>query len=234
MCHSVNVANQMDRTQLAETLKRLLSEGCKNEQILNAVVLRVFNSLDETEPSKQLVAQLRQCAEQDREYTTVRRLGEELWDDTASADLRFVHRHPKVSYIYELSAYWWRSREILFTKEEEKTFQHRIDTTFEFGAPAISSDPKNVYLDKLVYDLKWCRFTLQQIPELDQWWEANVRVPMLHENILPPGFNCSAIRFSEEKAKHLQMLAQGNKEWSLPGYEDVTQFVGPAKRSKTL
>jgi hypothetical protein len=112
----------MDTTQLAETLKTLLSEGCKNEQILNTVVLRVVNSLHESSPSNSaLIAELQKHAGRNTEQAQLHQLAMQLWDNITTADLRFIRRLPKVSYIYEISAYWWKPTQILFSCEEERT-----------------------------------------------------------------------------------------------------------------
>jgi hypothetical protein len=75
---------------------------------------------------------------------------------------------------------------------------------------------------------------LEEIPQINGWWEQHVSAPLFRHNILGSGVRCRAIHFPEEKARELQTMVSANKEWYIPGFPDVTQFGAELRRKHGL
>ncbi|HWV99164.1 MAG TPA: hypothetical protein VNZ64_05665 [Candidatus Acidoferrum sp.] len=220
----------VDSIQIGETLKALLSRGTRNEQLLNFVVLRAISGLRTNTPSNAaFIKEVQKWQAEQSESQRRRDLAGELCDDTENADLRFIRRRPKRSFIYEHTLYWWKSKEILLRRDEERTFHHRVDARFDCEEPEISSDPKNIYLDKLVYDAQHSHFRLEENPKAAKWCKKNVDSRLMLDNILPERMGCFAIPFPKGKAQKLESFGAGNKEWSIPGFPDVSRFKAEAR-----
>jgi hypothetical protein len=224
----------MNKDSIRKTLNSLLADANTRAaaRVLPLIVERVISTLESGDPSNAaFIAELEAWANSEVQQDRLQQFALQLWDDIKTADLRFIRRLPKVSYIYEICAYWWKPRQILFTCEEERTFYHRVVPEFEYHQPEISSDPRNIYLDKLIFDPQYRRFHLEPIPEINEWWEQHVSIPLFQKNIFVKcGVRCSAIDFPEEKARELQSLASANKEWYIPGFPDVTKFGAELRR----
>ena len=197
------------------------------QSLTEAIIDRVLSTLDLADPkSAAFVAELKAWAEQGNEDSRRNRLGIELWDDRKNADLTYVRRNPKTSYIYEYRLFWWASREVLFQTtgdSEDEQWHYSKSNPFEVEPPQLSNDPKKVYLDRLNYNVERNRFQIEQIPEISEWCDKNISREIFKCNLLN-NLYFRAMPFPESKARELQALAASVQEFYIPGFPDVREF----------
>ena len=214
----------MDTVAVGETLKAMLTQGRQDERLLNLIVMRTITGLDTKTPSNAaFVAEVHKWQQERVAARQSRDLATELWNSAEEADLRFLRRRMKRSFIYEYPLYWWESKQTLFRRDEEHPFRYRIDEKFEDEDAVIADDRKTVYLDALIYNPDRGRFRLEEDREMTAWCNENVDQPLAMDNILPSNLCCRAIPFSKQQAEKLKSFGL-HKEWSIPGVADITKF----------
>jgi hypothetical protein len=205
----------------------LSSADSHDEQMLDLIAQRVATTLNSDTPANSaFMALLQKYQDKSNKKQRLTQLFRELRENIENPDLRFISRYCRSGFVYEMKVYWWKARQFLFKCEEEKTWRHRDTPEWVYQQPEISTDPNNVYLDKLIYSPDHRRFYVEEVPELRKWWEENVDT----QKDIFLGWNCSAIPFPDIKAQQLQSLASSNKEWSILGYPDIAKFLARQSR----
>jgi hypothetical protein len=222
----------MNKDQIREALEDALRQRHDRlpatEQMIATIAERVLSTLDPADPATAaFVAELEAWIARNNDRYRRNRLGQELLQDRQKADLQFIHRLLKRSHIYEQLWYWWAPRQILLQVFLEEVC-YSINELFERYIPEVSTDPTNVYLDKLIYDTKLKRFRVEGIPAIDEWCKQHIHV--IDKPNLVEVREAIAIPFTEGEARQLQSMAASVQEFCIPGFPDVSEFLAEKRR----